>query len=113
VGDCMVTVSFRFDLTPERFEAENGSEIAERVAGFPGLVWKLWLANPEEGRCQGVYRFESKEAARAYVDGPVVQHLRAAEGYNDVEAVIWDVLEEQSRITRAPGLGEAVLSRGL
>ena len=104
----MVTVSFRYDLPPERFDAENGPAIAERVASFPGLLWKLWLFSPEDRRCQGVYRFATEDAARAYADGPVVSHLREADGYGDVEVQVWSVLEENSRITRAPGLEEAV-----
>jgi hypothetical protein len=109
MSNWMVTVSFRYDLEPERFDAENGPEIAQRVAGFPGLLWKIWLHSSEGRRCQGVYRFADEASARAYADGPVVSHLREAEGYRDVDAQVWGVLEENSRITRAPGLDEPAL----
>jgi hypothetical protein len=104
----MVTVSFRYTVPDEQFDSENGPHIAQRVADFPGLLWKIWLHDPLGRRCQGVYRFESEEAAESYINGPVVAHLREAGGYHDVTTVRWEVLAEQSVITRAPGLDDVL-----
>ena len=100
----MLTVSFRYSVSQEQFGAENGPEVAHRIASTPGLAWKLWLHDPDAQECVGVYRFEDEASAAAYAEGAAVAHLRSAPGYHDVAVRRWSVLEEQSAITRAPGL---------
>jgi len=104
----ILQVSFRYELAPDRFAEENGPEVAARVAQLPGLLWKLWLHDADRRECVGVYRWVTRELAEQYANGPIVAHLRAAEGYTDVRTQLFEVLEEQSRITSAPGLDEAV-----
>lgn len=102
----ILQVSFRYDVPPERFDAENGPDVARRVAEVPGLLWKLWLHDPDARECVGVYRFEDRAAADAYVAGPIA-HFRTVPGYTGITPRVFDVIEENSAITRAPGL-EAV-----
>ena len=42
-----------------------------------GLTWKIWLDSPDEPRVGGIYLFEDRAAADAYLAGPIVARLRA------------------------------------
>src|SRR5665213_1476429 len=40
---------------------------AEKIAGLPGLVWKLWGYDDTEHAAESIYLFDSEEHARACV----------------------------------------------
>ena len=44
------------------------SPMAPQWAVVPGLVWKVWILNPETKRAGAVYYFESTKARQAYLD---------------------------------------------
>ena len=72
------------------------------VADTSGLVWKVWLMNEPEREAGGIYLFETREAAEAYIAGPIVAGLKASPAVSNVSAKLFDVLAEHSAITRAP-----------
>lgn len=96
-------VSFDYDVDPDRFAAENGPEVARKVAEVPGLVWKLWLHDAEARHCVGLYRFTDRPSAQAYVDGPIAG-FRTVPGYSNVTPRFFDAIEENSEITGAGAL---------
>lgn len=69
----MWIVRMRFDTLLGEAELENLSR-----AGLPkfreldGLRQKYYVRNHDTGTVGGIYLFESKEAAEAYVNGPIV-----------------------------------------
>lgn len=75
---------------------------AEKIAGLPGLVWKLWAYDDAEGVAESVYLFESDEQARAWGDGPMKPALGSHPGISDIEVRYYDVDERLSAVTRAP-----------
>jgi hypothetical protein len=75
---------------------------AQPIADTPGLVWKVWLMNEQEKEAGGIYLFESEEAARAYVSGPIVAALKASPAVSNISAKMFSVLGDHSAITRAP-----------
>ena len=75
---------------------------AQPIADTPGLVWKVWLMNDAESEAGGIYLFESKDAAQAYMAGPIVAALKASSVISNISAKLFDVLEEHSAVTRAP-----------
>lgn len=97
----ILQISFRYDMPDEQFAAENGPEVAGIVAEVPGLQWKLWLHSPERRECVGVYSFADRASADAYVDGPMIAGFRSAPGYSDITPKLYEVIEENSAITRA------------
>jgi hypothetical protein len=52
-------------------QARGFLEVAEKIAGLPGLVWKLWAYDDAEHVAESVYLFDSDEHARAWGDGPM------------------------------------------
>lgn len=75
---------------------------AQPIADTPGLVWKVWLMNEAESEAGGIYLFDSKDSAQAYMAGPIVAALKASPVISNISAKLFDVLEEHSAITRAP-----------
>jgi hypothetical protein len=83
-------------------QAAGFRQDAEKIAGVPGLVWKLWAYDDDERVATSVYLFESESHARAFGDGPMVPALSAHPGISDIEVRYFDVDQELSTVTRAP-----------
>jgi len=74
---------------------------ARAIAAVPGLIWKVWILDEAASELGGVYLFASRAAAQAYVDGPILEHLRHDPRVVRVEPRIWDT-HALSALTRAP-----------
>ena len=101
----IVQINFDWDVSEEEVAARSGPEQAQVFTTLPGLLWKIWLRDPQRRESGGIYLFESREAAEAYVAGPIVARIRANPGFGEVTVKVFDVREAQSRITRAPLTG--------
>ena len=84
---------------------------AQPIADTPGLQWKVWLMNEAESESGGIYLFESKDAAEAYMGGPIIASLKASPAVSNISAKLFDVMPEHSGVTRAP-LNPAFASAG-
>ena len=49
--------------------AEAFGDLAGIIGRSPGLRWKIWTENPEEGLGGGIYLFEDDASALAYIGG--------------------------------------------
>lgn len=74
---------------------------AEKIAGLPGLLWKLWGYDDAEHVAESIYLFETDEQARAWGDGPMKGALSSHAGISDIEVRYYDVDERLSEVTRA------------
>jgi Putative mono-oxygenase ydhR len=100
----------RYDRDRGSDDAEQAARFlagAEKIAGLPGLIWKLWSHDDVEGRAENVYVFETEEHARAWGEGPLVPSLSSYPGVSAIEVRYYDVDEQLSAVTRAP-LGAGV-----
>jgi hypothetical protein len=75
---------------------------AEKIAGLPGLLWKLWAYDDSTHVAESVYLFDTDEHARAWGDGPMKPALGSNPGISDIEVRYYDVDEQLSAVTRAP-----------
>ncbi len=75
---------------------------AEKIAGVPGLLWKLWAYDDSAQAAESVYLFDSEEHARAWGEGPMKPALGSHPGISDIEVRYYDVDERLSAVTRAP-----------
>jgi hypothetical protein len=83
-------------------QAAGMRQAAEKIAGVPGLVWKVWAYDDAERAATSIYLFDSESNARAWGDGPMVPALSAHPGISNVEVDYAAVDEELSAVTRAP-----------
>jgi hypothetical protein len=99
----LLVVRYRRQLgseDPDQARAFLGA--AEKIAGLPGLIWKLWGYDDSEHVAESVYLFETGEHARAWGDGPMKASLGSHPGIGDIEVRYYDVDERLSAVTRAP-----------
>lgn len=71
---------------------------AQEISEVPGLLSKTWLQDGE--RLGGFYLFTDADAARTYLDGPIIAETRAVPVFSDWEVQEFTVLEEFSAVTR-------------
>jgi hypothetical protein len=83
-------------------QSEHLLGAAERIAGLPGLQWKIWIYDDGWGAAGGVYLFDSEEHARRWGDEMMPVSLGRLAGVSDIEARYFDVDEQLSAITRGP-----------
>ena len=97
----ILQVNMTFSIPRENLEAA-WLDAAQPIADVPGLIWKVWLMNEAEHEAGGIYLFESRAAAEAYVAGPIVSGLKASPAVSNISAKFFEVLETHSVVTRGP-----------
>jgi hypothetical protein len=80
-------------------QAERLLGAAERIAGLPGLQWKVWIYDGAAECAGGVYLFDTEEHALAWRDA-LPGSLGRLPGVTDIDARCFDVDERLSAITR-------------
>jgi Putative mono-oxygenase ydhR len=97
----ILQVNMKFSI-PRSDLAAAWLDAAQSIADVPGLRWKVWLMNEAEHEAGGIYLFESKAAAEAYVAGPIVAALKASPVVSNISAKFFDVMGDHSAVTRGP-----------
>lgn len=75
-------------------------DLARSIAEEPGLIWKIWTVNEETKEAGGIYLFEDKPNAEAYL----AMHSARLKGFGitPVHGKIFEVNPELSKINQAP-----------
>lgn len=98
-----MSVVLQVNLTWDASEEIAGGTLddARELEYLHGLQWKIWLRNSDTKTSGGIYLFESIEAAEEWQKA-VIPGLQGRVGVSNVTAVIFNVNEGASKITRAP-----------
>jgi len=99
------TVILQMDFAPPPYPPPGAARnalllgLAHSIAKeTPGLLWKIWTEDAAVGRAGGLYAFTNRADAVVY---QAMHTARVAtRGATDIRAVLWDVNEELSAITR-------------
>lgn len=73
---------------------------AERRTEIPGFLWKVWLRDENAQRGGGLFLFDSRPAAEAWLASRAEQQFH--EVYKNITVELFDVDEELSLISNAP-----------
>ena len=75
-------------------------DLAGIIGRAPGLRWKIWTENKEEGVGGGVYLFEDEDSAKAYLE----EQTARLEGFGiaDIRAKVFDVNEGLTALNNGP-----------
>jgi Putative mono-oxygenase ydhR len=101
----MYIVQINFDcpnLSPAFMAAFDTAERAKPFETVTGLLWKIWLHTEGGPKLGGVYCFDSRANAEAYLAGPIVAKVKANPDYVNFAAQIYAIAENPSRVTNAP-----------
>ena len=74
--------------------------MAADIAKAPGMIWKIWTEDREQGRAGGVYLFESRALAEAYAEAHRVRLTKR--GVGEMVAEYRTINPVLSEIDRAP-----------
>lgn len=80
--------------------AEAFRPLAELIGQTPGLRWKIWTESRESGEGGGIYLFESRRAAEAYLE----EHTKRLNGFGitEIRARLFDVNEPLTAVNHGP-----------
>ena len=96
-------ITFRLDGMDEEGYRSACAEMAPAFAELPGLLAKVWLADPAENTYGGVYLFRDREAMKAYGASELFATVAAFPHFADIRSTDFAVYEDLTRVTQ-PGL---------
>ncbi len=97
----ILQLNFRFNVPRPEYE-QAVSPLASDFAEVPGLLWKIWLMNEAETEAGGIYLFEDEPSLKAYLEGPLAGAVKAHPALSELDAKMFDVIEDLTAITRGP-----------
>jgi hypothetical protein len=101
MGRTTIQINFKLELPVAEYRALC-SDAAPAIAEVPGLQWKLFSLDAKARAAAGIYLFDHRAAAEAYVEGPIVHGLRNHPGIADLSIRMLEVDEGSTRLT-GPG----------
>ena len=96
----ILQVNYRCSLSRQAFE-ETLAPSANDLATFPGLRWKIWLVNEEQGSYGGIHLFDDQASVDAYLS-QVIEDLKGHPAVSDVTSRTFDIVEKPSLVMHAP-----------
>lgn len=98
----MAVITFSYSCSQDSLH-ELATEFATSVKPhIDGLVWKIYLNDPDRKRSSGLYLFRDLQTARAYAEGPYVRGLRQAPMVSDVSVETFQIMYDPSIQSGAP-----------
>ncbi|MGV6873141.1 YdhR family protein [Pseudochelatococcus sp. B33] len=95
-----VVLQVAFDMDFSKNESHEATlERAHRLTTQPGLIWKVWLRDEKAGRGGGIYLFENRESADAWLNGGFAK-ARSPWVSNSTREIL-EVQEDFSAVTHA------------
>ena len=101
MGKKILQINVKCD-NPKTDFAEAYLPAAQSIADVKGLLWKVWLMNEEEKTAGGIYLFEDGASVKEFLGGPIVAAVMSNPALSDIEAKVFGVIGENSKITRGP-----------
>ena len=76
--------------------------MAQTIVDAPGLVWKIWLLNEQDGEAGGIYLFQDEQSLAAYLSSPVIGQIKSLPQLRELSAKRFDTIPELTAVTRGP-----------
>jgi hypothetical protein len=97
----LLQINFKFTSSAADY-VKLVSPFADPIAAVPGLEWKVWIVNEKNREAGGIYLFRDEPTANAYLDGEIVMGLKKQPTLMDINAKVFDVVEDMTHKTRGP-----------
>lgn len=94
----LLQMDFPFDGPGKDEMNTSFQDLAKSIAGYPGLIWKIWTVNEGTHEGGGIYLFEDEASLNAYAK----MHTERLKGFgvSTVSAKVFDIPEVLTRIAR-------------
>ena len=82
--------------------------VVQAIADVPGLVWKVWLLNEQEGEAGGIYLFQDEQSLSDYLSSPIIRQIKSLPQLREISGKCFETIPELTIVTRGPipGLAE-------
>lgn len=87
------------NTTPDAFE-KFCVETAEQFAALPGLISKVYLADPASNTFGGIYTWQDKDACDSFKQTELFRTVASHPGLTNITSREFGVLETPTRMTR-------------
>ncbi len=94
-------INFKYNVSAADY-ARAVTPLAGEIAKVKGFLWKVWVLNEAEKESGGFYLFEDEASLQAFLEGPIVAQVQSNPALSDISAKVFDIMEEQSTVTRGP-----------
>jgi hypothetical protein len=97
MGLKLLQINFPFNGPWGNEMAQAYSELAHKLSETPGLLWKIWIENSNDGETGGIYLFEDASS----LDTFLTEHITRLKsfGIENISAKQFDVNEPLTQIT--------------
>lgn len=96
----MQVVTFSLKDLPEDAYRAACEQLAPAIRDVPGLISKVFLANPATNTYGGVYTWRDRSAMDAFRESEIFRGLAQNPNLADVRSQDFGVFEEATRISR-------------
>jgi len=93
-------INFHLKDLSEADYVQACAELAPAFAEVPGLLSKVWLANPDTNTYGGVYTWESRAAMEEFGTSRLAAAAATNPHFVGITATDFDVVEDLTRVTR-------------
>jgi hypothetical protein len=104
-------VNFHLNGMDEGQYREACDQEAPTFAAIPGLLSKVWLADPATKTYGGVYTWRDQQAMEKFVDSELFREFSVDPHVKNLTSRDFGVLEAPSQITRGLALSHAMALR--
>lgn len=98
----MAVITFTYSCSQEELSGLAMDFAMNVKPNIEGLIWKIYLNDPDKRRSGGLYLFRDVQSAIAYVSGSYVEGFRKAPIVSDVSIEVFQTMQEASIQSGAP-----------
>jgi hypothetical protein len=97
----MLVTNYNYSVTLEEYKGMT-SQLGPAFADVPGCLWKIWLIDDVKKEAGAVYLFKDDASLQAFKASPLVASVLSHPALSNFDLKERDILDEVSKITRAP-----------
>ena len=97
----ILQINFTLNVSPAEY-GKICESVAQAIADMPGLVWKVWLLNEQDGEAGGIYLFEDEQSLGAYLSSPIIGQIKSLPQLREIRVKCFETIPEVTAVTRGP-----------
>jgi hypothetical protein len=97
----ILQINFKLNVSPAEYRKICDS-VAQTIADVPGLIWKAWQLNEEDGEAGGIYLFQGEQSLSAYLSSPIIGQIKSLPQLREISAKWFETIPEVTVVTRGP-----------
>ena len=97
----ILQINFKLNVASSEYRTICES-VVQPIADVPGLVWKVWLLNEQDGEAGGIYLFQDEQSLSAYLSSPIIGQIKSLPQLREISAKRFETIPDVTVVTRGP-----------